>query len=49
MVVEAERFIDVNTQIFDLTLWGYRGVQDSERRMRGKADVFVFAGKWEAV
>jgi hypothetical protein len=49
MVEEAERFVDVDTQIFNLTLCDYSGVHHSEGRVGGKADVFVFAGKGEAV
>jgi hypothetical protein len=49
MVEEAEGFIDINTKVFDLTLWCNGGVHYSEGRMRGKADVFVFAGKRETI
>jgi len=49
MVEEAERFVDINTQIFDLTFWYDGGIHDSEGRMGGETDVFVFAVEGEAV
>jgi len=49
MVEEAERFLDINTQVFDLTLWCNGGVHYPQWRMGGKADVFKFAGKGKTI
>jgi hypothetical protein len=49
MVEEAEGFVNVNAQVFDLTLWCNGGVHHPEGRVGGKADVFVFAGKGKTI
>jgi len=49
VVEEAERFVDLNAQIFDLMFWYDGGIHDSEGRMGGETDVFVFAVDAEAV
>ena len=49
MIEEAARFVDINGQIFDLMFWFDGGIHDSERRMGGETNVFVFAVEGEVV
>jgi hypothetical protein len=49
VVEKAEGFVDVNTQVLDLS-FGHDGrVEDSEGGMGGEAEGFVFAVTGEAV
>jgi len=49
VIEEAARFVDINAQIFDMMFWYDGGIHDSEGRMRGETDVFVFAVEGEVV